>query len=117
VGTFSLWHWIIVAVAVLVLFGRGKISETMGDFGKGIQSFKKGMADGEEPEKPSSIAAAQLSPLLGGDRVTSKSYPVPQRRLIPTLRRGRARSPLLVYTAPLPAALTRTQPCSGSPDL
>lgn len=74
-GTFSLWHWIIVAIAVLVLFGRGKISETMGDFGKGIQSFKKGMSDGEEPEKPSSTAAAQLPPPQGGDRVSSKSDP------------------------------------------
>jgi sec-independent protein translocase protein TatA len=47
VGGFSAWHWIIVALVILVLFGRGKISETMGDFGKGIKSFKKGLGEEE----------------------------------------------------------------------
>ncbi len=40
---FSVWQIAIVAVVILVLFGRGRISEMMGDFGKGISSFKKGM--------------------------------------------------------------------------
>ncbi|MEX2311134.1 MAG: twin-arginine translocase TatA/TatE family subunit [Rhodospirillales bacterium] len=45
-GAFSIWHWIIVLVVVLVLFGgKGKISALMGDFGKGLKSFKKGMKD------------------------------------------------------------------------
>ena len=44
-GSFSIWHWLIVLVVVLLLFGRGKIPELMGDFAKGIKSFKKGMAD------------------------------------------------------------------------
>ena len=39
------WQLIIIALVILVLFGRGRISEMMGDFGKGIKSFKKGMAD------------------------------------------------------------------------
>ena len=42
-GSFSLWHWLVVAIVVLVLFGRGKLSETMGVFGKGVKEFKKGM--------------------------------------------------------------------------
>ena len=42
-GSFSIWHWLVVLVIVLVLFGRGRVSEIMGDFGKGINSFKKGM--------------------------------------------------------------------------
>lgn len=46
-GSFSIWHWLIVLVVVLLLFGRGKIPELMGDFAKGIKSFKKGMADDE----------------------------------------------------------------------
>ena len=48
-GTFSIWHWLIVLAVVLVLFGGGgKISRLMGDFGKGLKSFKKGMKeDGE----------------------------------------------------------------------
>ena len=47
-GFGSIWHWIIVALVVLVLFGRGRISEVMGDFGKGISSFKKGMSEAEK---------------------------------------------------------------------
>ena len=54
-GSFSLWHWAIVIIAVVLLFGRGKMSEMMGDFAKGIKSFKKGLADDDTP--PSQIAA------------------------------------------------------------
>ena len=51
-GSLSIWHWIIVLVVVLVLFGgRGKISSLMGDFAQGIKAFKKGMKD-DEAEKP-----------------------------------------------------------------
>jgi sec-independent protein translocase protein TatA len=41
-------HWLVVAIVVLLLFGRGKISELMGDVAKGIKSFKKGMAEDDE---------------------------------------------------------------------
>jgi len=45
-GTFSIWHWLIVLVVVLVLFGgRGKIPSLMGDVAKGIKSFKSNMND------------------------------------------------------------------------
>ncbi|MGH6762920.1 MAG: twin-arginine translocase TatA/TatE family subunit [Phyllobacterium sp.] len=44
-GSFSIWHWLIVLAVVLLLFGRGKIPELMGDVAKGIKSFKKGMTD------------------------------------------------------------------------
>lgn len=44
-GAMSIWHWIIVLLIVVLLFGRGKISDIMGDVAKGIKSFKKGMAD------------------------------------------------------------------------
>ncbi len=47
-GSFSIWHWLIVLVVVLLLFGRGKIPELMGDMAKGIKSFKRGMADEEQ---------------------------------------------------------------------
>lgn len=49
-GGVSIWHWIVVGVVVMLLFGRGKVSELMGDVAKGIKSFKKGMADDETPE-------------------------------------------------------------------
>lgn len=51
-GSIGPWQLIIIALVVLVLFGRGRISEMMGDFGKGINSFKKGMS--EESERSSS---------------------------------------------------------------
>jgi len=49
-GSLSLWHWIIVLAVVLLMFGgRGKISQLMGDFGKGLQAFKKGVGAQDEP--------------------------------------------------------------------
>ena len=50
-GSLSIWHWIVVIAVVLLLFGRGKISDLMGDVAKGIKSFKKGMAEDEETAK------------------------------------------------------------------
>ena len=48
-GSFSLWHWLIVIVVVMLLFGgRGKISSLMGDFAQGIKAFKKGMTEDEK---------------------------------------------------------------------
>lgn len=44
-GTFSLWHWMVVLLIILLLFGGGKVSNLMGEFAKGIKSFKKNMAD------------------------------------------------------------------------
>lgn len=49
-GATSIWHWAIVLLVVVLLFGRGKISEVMGDVAKGIKSFKKGIADDPVPE-------------------------------------------------------------------
>jgi sec-independent protein translocase protein TatA len=50
-GSLSIWHWIIVLAVGLLLFGgRGKISDLMGDFAKGIKAFKKGLTDEDKPE-------------------------------------------------------------------
>lgn len=57
-GGLSLPHLIVLALVVLVLFGRGRISEMMGDFGKGIKSFKQGMND--EDNKPVPPPPAQI---------------------------------------------------------
>jgi sec-independent protein translocase protein TatA len=46
-GGASIWHWIVVGVIVMLLFGRGKISDMMGDVAKGIKAFKKGMSEDE----------------------------------------------------------------------
>ncbi|KPB01503.1 twin-arginine translocase TatA/TatE family subunit [Ahrensia marina] len=50
-GITGWWQWVIVLVIVLLLFGRGKIPELMGDVAKGIKSFKKGMADEADDAK------------------------------------------------------------------
>jgi sec-independent protein translocase protein TatA len=51
-GSLSIWHWIVVIAVVLLLFGRGKISDLMGDVAQGIKAFKKGMQDDDKaPEK------------------------------------------------------------------
>ena len=46
-GSMSIWHWVIVIVVVLLLFGRNKISDLMGDVAQGIKAFKKGMTEDE----------------------------------------------------------------------
>ena len=50
-GSFSIWHWLIVGGVALLLFGgKGKISDIMGDVAKGIKAFKKGMSEDEQTE-------------------------------------------------------------------
>ncbi len=51
-GSFSVWHWLIVLAVVLLLFGgRGKVSQLMGDFGKGLSAFKKGIGGQDEAQQ------------------------------------------------------------------
>lgn len=52
---------LLIAVVVLVLFGRGKISSLMGEVGKGITSFKKGISEGEDDIKNADDDTAELS--------------------------------------------------------
>jgi sec-independent protein translocase protein TatA len=57
-GSMSIWHWIVVIAVVLLLFGRGKISDLMGDVAQGIKAFKKGMSEDEtkvDPADPKKI--------------------------------------------------------------
>jgi len=49
-GGLSIWHWLVVGVIILLLFGKGRFSDMMGDVAKGIKSFKKGMSEDEEAE-------------------------------------------------------------------
>ncbi|MBC7906935.1 MAG: twin-arginine translocase TatA/TatE family subunit [Rhodospirillaceae bacterium] len=65
-GSFSIWHWLIVLVIVLLLFGAGKIPKLMGDMAKGVKAFKKGLADEEED---SSAAAAKSQQIDSQDTV------------------------------------------------
>ena len=70
------WQLIIIALVILVLFGRGRISEMMGDFGKGIKSFKQGMnEDDSAPSKQLEHEAKPASEGLTEDQVKSNSEP------------------------------------------
>lgn len=76
-GSFSIWHWLIVLAVILVLFGGGnKISGLMGDFAKGIKSFKKNMAEpddvsAEHDGKPVGTLPGSGATVASGTRETS----------------------------------------------
>jgi sec-independent protein translocase protein TatA len=57
----SVWQILIVVLLLVLLFGRGKISELMGDMAKGIKSFKKGMA--EDPDEPQKVEKSHSEPV------------------------------------------------------
>ena len=72
-GTFSIWHWLVVLVVVLVLFGGGgKISRLMGDFGKGLKSFKKGMKEDDFAEDD---AAKESPKAIDSDNAETANAP------------------------------------------
>lgn len=50
-GGLSIWHWLVVGILVLLLFGKGRFSNMMGDVADGIKSFKKGMAEDDDANK------------------------------------------------------------------
>ena len=73
-GSLSIWHWALVILVVVLLFGRGKISDLMGDVAKGIKSFKKGMADDETQTAagdPKSLDHAAAEAKSEADKVKS----------------------------------------------
>jgi len=76
-GSLSVWHWIVVIAVVLLLFGRGKISDLMGDVAQGIKAFKKGMQDddkvAEKSEPVKSIDHGSSTPAATRSDVGSKA--------------------------------------------
>ena len=65
-GSLSIWHWLLVLIVVMLLFGGNKVSGLMGDFAKGIKAFKKNMAEDDDASMqatartPGSIAAPNV---------------------------------------------------------
>jgi sec-independent protein translocase protein TatA len=76
-GSMSIWHWIVVIAVVLLLFGRGKISDLMGDVAGGIKAFKKGMkeddAPADKPAEPSKTIEHNAAPTAARTDVGSKA--------------------------------------------
>ena len=70
-GLGSIWHWLVLILVVVLLFGRGRISDVMGDIAKGIKSFKKGLSDDEPAPQPQTPAEPQR--LHGSDQVGAHS--------------------------------------------
>ncbi len=72
-GSFSIWHWLIVLVIVVLLFGRNRIPAVMGDLAKGIKAFKSGMKEEKEeadasPPKQVANESASAEPLVTKDK-------------------------------------------------
>lgn len=72
-GSLSIWHWLVVGVIVLLLFGRGKITELMGDVAGGIKAFKKGMAEDDEAVKKAEEEKAKLEAAANSAADAAKS--------------------------------------------
>jgi len=58
-GSFSVWHWLIVLVIVMLVFGTKKISSMGGDLGKAVKGFKDGVKGSEDEKAAAEQAAAQ----------------------------------------------------------
>jgi sec-independent protein translocase protein TatA len=71
-GGFSFWHILVVGVLFMLLFGRGRFSETMGDVAKGIKSFKKGLADDDTPPAPPPQIGASPPTIIDAEKQSEK---------------------------------------------
>jgi sec-independent protein translocase protein TatA len=69
-GSFSIWHWLVVGVLVLLLFGKGRFSGMMGDVAQGIKAFKKGMSEDDKPA--AQIESTNSAPVLDAEKQVDK---------------------------------------------
>lgn len=74
-GMTSIWHWLILLVVVLLLFGAGKIPKLMGDMASGIKAFKKGMKEDEDPASANAAAASGQPAQVTGQATTAQAQP------------------------------------------
>ena len=84
-GAFSIWHWIIVLIVVLVLFGgKGKLSSIMGDFGKGLKNFKDQVKSNKEIEEDEEeievLSEKKISPKKKTNKKTTKKKQTVKKR-------------------------------------
>jgi sec-independent protein translocase protein TatA len=77
-GGLSIWHWLIVLVVVLLLFGTGKVSNLMGEFGKGIKTFKQNVAS-DDSKKEADASMSQPGSL---------NAPLPEQQTKTTVNQG-----------------------------
>ena len=82
-GAFSIWHWIIVLIVVLILFGgKGKLSSIMGDFGKGLKNFKDQVKSNKEIEEEEIevVSEKKISPKKKTNKKTTKKKQTVKKR-------------------------------------
>jgi sec-independent protein translocase protein TatA len=72
-GSFSIWHWLIVLVIVLLVFGTKKLRNLGSDLGGAVKGFKDGLRDGQAPETP--------VPPQGQQQVTASQQPPADRTI------------------------------------
>jgi sec-independent protein translocase protein TatA len=72
-GGFSIWHWLVVGVLIMLLFGKNKFSGMMGDVAKGIKEFKKGMSDEDDAPKPAPRIESPNTSAAEAEKQTDKS--------------------------------------------
>ncbi|AWU94307.1 twin-arginine translocase TatA/TatE family subunit [Azospirillum ramasamyi] len=109
-GTFSIWHWLIVLIIVLLLFGAGKLPNVMGDIAKGVKAFKSGLKDEEDETQPAPTQTAAQAPPAAINPAPAQpaAQPVTPAPVPP------AASPASSSTVP-PAAPAATQPQPADP--
>ena len=76
-GFSSVWHWVIVLLIVLLLFGAGKLPKVMGDLAKGIKNFKAGLKDEEEGAAPGTDSKVLPNQPAPPAQPVSSVHPVP----------------------------------------
>lgn len=79
-GEFSLLHWLVVLVIVVLLFGAGKLPRVMGDFAKGIKAFKAGMKEDESEQGDQAKLQAQSPPPAAASAAPRAAEPQPVDR-------------------------------------
>lgn len=80
-GGLSIWHWLIVLVVVLLLFGTNKVSGLMGEFGKGIKTFKQNVAEDDDKKAKDAKDASMSEP-------GSLNAPLPEQQTKTTVNQG-----------------------------
>ena len=79
-GGFSLIHWIILGVVILLLFGGNRFSAMMGDVAKGLKSFKQGMTEDDAPKPPEQRQIPPQQPIDVTPRAADPVAPPPPPR-------------------------------------
>ena len=83
-GGLSIWHILLVLIAILIIFGAGKLPKVMNDMAKGIKSFKEGLNDEEKTEKqkqsPKKLPAPKKLVKTTKSSASSKTKPKPKKK-------------------------------------